>query len=623
MPKFPTMLRASASSRRSVILILCLVFSLQAAHAQIFLNKADRIKAFTTALDARNVPDLKKIGTREIITGSDFIGRLCSLGTPSPQDIEIVDYLLGMGANVETPYAKLAPLAWAVKLKKSDLFIHLLTKGARSEAVDISGVPILHYLIKWDTSTTMIEALLPTYTAIDAVSEGDTPVRLCIKLNRLDVLAMLLKSGADPNLSVGSGPSPLAYASQYYEAVTRTENKPTRLECMRLLLEAGADVDIFLEGKPVLLKMIENGLSASAVLLLEHGVNPNKGDGKTTPLLLAIQKNQYSLVISLLDHKADPNLAASDVLPVFMALWTSFGELKIDRRIVMSLADNGADLTVKDKDGNTPYTIAWKVGDRTVSAYLAEHGAVDNDGTLIGDEAAYHFEKAKGSESALTRYLSLFPTSPYTAECERLISELKGRGIADFPFEIQTSLGGQLGEALKDKSVLLSAADSLGYSVGMQSFLKDSKIKVIVALNGNTLVFGLSAFNFNRNLLVKSSSPDRLDSLSVGDIIRLGNVLKVYATRIMQSAKAYGYKLDYFVAFERSGSTCLFTFQPSGLLNPITFIDGAGKQYVIEGEIGGAAIYYIPNPTDKVTGTLRTSSLLYTFFGSMTGPSSD
>jgi len=64
-------------------------------------------------------------------------------------------------------------------------------------------------------------------------------------------------------------------------------------------------------------------------------------------------------------------------------------------------------------------------------------------------------------------------------------------------------------------------------------------------------------------------------------------------------------------------------FQPSGLLNPITFIDGAGKQYVIEGEVGGTAIYYIPNPTDKVTGTLRTSSLLYTFFGSMTGPSSD
>jgi len=101
-----------------------LVFSLQAAHAQIFLNKADRVKAFTTALDARNVTDLKKIGTREIITGSDFIGRLCSLGTPSPQDIEIVDYLLGMGASVDTPYAKLAPLAWVVRSSRSTDHFH-------------------------------------------------------------------------------------------------------------------------------------------------------------------------------------------------------------------------------------------------------------------------------------------------------------------------------------------------------------------------------------------------------------------------------------------------------------------------------------------------------------------
>jgi len=71
------------------------------------------------------------------------------------------------------------------------------------------------------------------------------------------------------------------------------------------------------------------------------------------------------------------------------------------------------------------------------------------------------------------------------------------------------------------------------------------------------------------------------------------------------------------------GILFLNTFQPSGLPGPINFIDGTGKQYVIEGEIGGSATYYIPQPTDKVTGSLRTSSLLYLFFGSMTGPSSD
>jgi len=610
--------------RRLVFLFCGLVFSFQTAHAQLFLSNADRIKAFKTALYSHNVADLKKIGTKAIIVGSDFIGLLCSIKEANPQDIEIVDYMIGMGANVDTPYDKLAPLAWAARLKKAELFEYLLKKGAKPDLADISGIPILHYLIEeWDTSTAMIETMLPAYKAIDAISKGETPVRLCIKLNRPQALALLLANGANPNLSVESGPSPLVYASQFYDTVSKTEKKPTRVECMRLLLESGAKANVFDRGKPLLLKMTDDGLSESAMLLLEHGADPNLGDGSTTPLIRAIQKNNYLLVPILLDHKADPNLGASDVPPVFMALWTSWGKLGLDSRIVMSLANHGADLTVKDKNGNTPYTIAWEAGDRAVSAYLAEHGAVDNDGIPIGEEATYHFAKAQTSVSDLMRFRRLFPQSPEEADIDQRITTLKAEVLAGFPFSIRTTLGGRIGECLADKWSFVAAAESTGSLDGsrsldrMRAFLKGSTVTIIAGQAGSNIVIGLKASGFNRNLLVKSPNPARADYLATQDLFLLGSILSLYGTRIILDAKAFGYRGEYFVALERNGSSCIISFRQDGFPSGITFINAAGDEYSIQGEVGGTQVYYIPSPVDPATGAIRTSSLLYSFFESM------
>ncbi len=116
-----------------------------------------------------------------------------------------------------------------------------------------------------------------------------------------DAAKLLIKYGADPNLSAGpEAESPLAYAV--------VENK---VDLVHLFLTYGGDANhVMANGNTVLVKAMNKKTPTKMVeLLLEYGSNPNgkNGEGKT-PLFEAISCARTDLMTLLLDNGADPNL---------------------------------------------------------------------------------------------------------------------------------------------------------------------------------------------------------------------------------------------------------------------------------------------------------------------------
>ncbi|RYP69418.1 hypothetical protein DL769_005272 [Monosporascus sp. CRB-8-3] len=134
-----------------------------------------------------------------------------------------------------------------------------------------------------------------------ADSRGTTPLYLAVEESFLEGVNILLKYGADPNLTAGHGAeTPLSAAI--------VEDKFT---IARLLLAYGGDVShVMGEGDTLLMTAIkQKRLKRIIDLLLDYGSDANtKNNRGHTPLFEAIQTQRIDVVASLLDHRANPNL---------------------------------------------------------------------------------------------------------------------------------------------------------------------------------------------------------------------------------------------------------------------------------------------------------------------------
>ncbi|RYP04455.1 hypothetical protein DL764_004466 [Monosporascus ibericus] len=134
-----------------------------------------------------------------------------------------------------------------------------------------------------------------------ADSRGTTPLYLAVEESFLEGVNMLLKYGADPNLTAGhEGETPLSAAVV-----------GDKFALARLLLAYGGDVSrVMAEGDTLLMTAIkQKRLKRIIDLLLDYGSDANtKNNRGHTPLFEAIQSQRIEVVASLLDHRANPNL---------------------------------------------------------------------------------------------------------------------------------------------------------------------------------------------------------------------------------------------------------------------------------------------------------------------------
>jgi uncharacterized protein len=168
-----------------------------------------------------------------------------------------------------------------------------------------------------------------------------------------------------------------------------TTSKMTALDLMQVLLAHGANPNARLktptlqrahtpgeptlnEGSTPLMRAAKNGDSSAIRLLLEHGADPNaQAKNGTTPLMFAAGlgfgtgtfANDYATPVELLESVKVLVAAGADVNTVSGAGQTPlhFGAQASDD-IVKFLAQSGAKLDVKDKQGRTPVEMALGVG---------------------------------------------------------------------------------------------------------------------------------------------------------------------------------------------------------------------------------------------------------------------
>ena len=341
---------------------------------------------------------------------------------------------IGQGADVTAPAPDgTTPLHWAVYHDDLALVDTLLAAGADPNAAnDYGSTPLREAAIVG--STAVIAGLLDAGADIDAPgADGQTALMALARSNRVDTARLLIERGANVNAKESwRGQTALMWAAAQHQAALvklliehgaeidarsavndwprQVSGEPRRMyrpfggltpllfaaregcvECARLLVEAGADIDLP-DPKNVtpLFLAIDNFNFDVARLLIEAGANPNKWDwlGRT-PLYSAVDVNTLprggrpdrpsvdetsgiEIIALLLEAGANPN-AQLKMHPI----WRHIGD------------DRGCDsiLTI----GATPLLRAAKTFDTAAMQLLIDHGALlelPNDGGIAPVMAA-------------------------------------------------------------------------------------------------------------------------------------------------------------------------------------------------------------------------------------------
>ncbi|XP_052710712.1 uncharacterized protein LOC128185077 [Crassostrea angulata] len=178
---------------------------------------------------------------------------------------------------------------------------------------------------------------------------------------RDETVQLLLRNGADINLCMDHGDSPLLLACCYGYNST-----------VQLLLSNGADINLREgNGADSLIEACFGGHDSTIQNLLSYGacVNSQMDDG-ASPLFIACKNGHDSTVQLLISNKADINLCnIYGLTPLCIACEKGHDST------VQLLLNNGADINICSNDGVSPLYIACHYGNNSTVQLLQSNGA--------------------------------------------------------------------------------------------------------------------------------------------------------------------------------------------------------------------------------------------------------
>lgn len=329
-----------------------------------------------------------------------------------------VRLLLGRGVdpNAAEAWQGQTALMWAAAANHGDIVGVLLEAGAtadaaarvsagqprlpRGEGVAIQashsnfpkgGLSALHFAAREGTIAA-VRALADARVTLDVVDpDGITPMHLAIINGHFDLAALLVERGADVNKADRVGRTPLFMAVDahsmewlFSRPVPEPSGELTALDLATRLLEKGARVDAALTGRPFILHHNATG-------------NRNITEG-ATPFFRATTTSDVAMMRLLLDHGADPARVTRNGTTPVMALaglnWVEISSLGTEDESLEGLRlllDRGADVNAVNALGETAVHGAAQRGADRIVEFLAEQGATldvkNKEGRTPMDEA--------------------------------------------------------------------------------------------------------------------------------------------------------------------------------------------------------------------------------------------
>jgi ankyrin repeat protein len=318
-------------------------------------------------------------------------------------NVDSIKLLVETGAKIDARenWQGQTALMWAAAQNNAAAVRTLISLGAdKNERSKLLSFPEF----KWETSG-MVVTVLPRggwtplmYAARDGAADavaaladlkadlnatdpdGTTALMYAIINAHFDTAAILIERGADPNVADSTGTTALYSAVDMHTMGPMLSRPSPKLvdkldssDIVKMLLSRGGDVNVRLK-RPIIGRHHTPTGDASL------------GEG-TTPLARAAKSNDLQLMHMLLDAGADPKLTLKDrttVLMIAAAGGAVVGAYAVaipvteERSIeaIQLCLDRGVDVNAFNTNGATALHSAVQRGAEKVVKYLAEHGAV-------------------------------------------------------------------------------------------------------------------------------------------------------------------------------------------------------------------------------------------------------
>ncbi len=279
---------------------------------------------------------------------------------------QIGKLLLEKGADIfSTNKDNNSPLRLA--LKEGGKLQDWLITSKTIVSTDGSGNTVLHYAADWEYDKA-IKTLLEKGADINAKNaNGETCLFNAAKSNNPQIIQLLVDGGASVKERDNLGSTPLHIAVRW--GAQKSAEK---------LIKLGININAQnrAEKSPLAEAVIANKYEVTKYLL-ENGADPNSCDALGVTILMdTIRVQNADILKLLLNYGANPNLQQINGQNAYHEA-AYMGNIEI----IDLIREAGGNPLARDKEGNTPFSIALTKGTKIIDAILGDsYNITDSDG---------------------------------------------------------------------------------------------------------------------------------------------------------------------------------------------------------------------------------------------------